>query len=223
MRPDQRASIIALTSPYSGVGTSHVARSLSLLAAAYYQPQGFRVCLIDYDVDQQAQSAFFTEPSHQTEYGALAGPFDATFGQSPFWQVSPSVVDDQGQRMRAGAYGGMYLIGDSGLAITRFDWTKVRSGQTVHVRDVPDYWDTLRDQFALIIVDTPAFDRGDTSLSLFPVADQTVIISDAHRTREAAISDLSQNITDHGGQCAGLIQNHGPATALPKTGNSAPF
>ncbi len=212
-RPDGRAKIIALTSPYAGVGTSYVARQLALLAAQFYQPQGQRVALVDYDLDQQTQGAFFEAEARQKQYGALTGPFDLTFGQTPFWQVSPSVLDEAGNRIRSSAYAATYLVGDTGLAISRFDWAQIRTGQQVHVRDAPGHWDVLRDQFGLIIVDTPSFDRSDNGIHLFPLADACALVCDMYRSRETALKEFGDKIISIGGQCAGTIINAGPPAA----------
>ncbi len=209
-RDDGRAKIIALTSPYSGVGTSYVSRQLALLAAQYYQPQGLRVALIDYDLDQQTQAAFFEAEARQKKYGALNGPYDLTFGQTPFWQVSPSVLDEAGNRIQSSAYAATYLVGSSGLAISKFDWGQIKTGQQVHVRHAPEHWEVLRHQFALIIVDTPAFDRADTGLHIFPIVDACALISDSYRSREETLKDFGDKIISIGGHCAGTIINAGP-------------
>ena len=209
-RPDGLAPIICLTSPYSQVGTSYVARSLALLASEYYRTHGMRVALIDYDLNQQSQAAYFETIDSQFKHGAITGPFDMTYGEKPFWQVSPSTVDENGQRLGAGNYGGSYLIGDSGLVISKFDWKSVMTGQQVHVRDVPNYWNRMRQEFALIIADTPAFDRGDTAVNMISISDNTVIVCDPVRTQDIAVQELSQNIAVMGGRNAGVIVNAGP-------------
>jgi len=146
-------------------------------------------------------------------YGSIEGPYDATFGQAPFWQVSPDGVDEQGRRKSARLYGGLNLIGSTGLAVTEFHWSDIKSGQTVHVRAAREYWHTLRDHFALIIVDTPAFDRADTALTVVSEADKTVLVcapDTAHRPSQKALSDRIQAAE---GRCAGLIVNEGAANA----------
>ena len=213
-RADGLAPIITLTSPFSQVGTSYVARSLALLASEYYRSHGLRVALIDYDLNQQSQAAYFEDGNAQTRHGAFMGPFDLTFGEKPFWQVSPGIVDDNGQRLGAGSYGGSFLIGDSGLVISKFDWKAVRTGQQVHVRDVPKYWNRMRQEFALIIADTPAFDRGDTSVNMISISDKTVIVCDPVRTHDTAISELCANIGVMGGHYAGVIVNAGRAEPM---------
>jgi len=210
-RGDGRAPVIALTASDTGVGTSYVSRILGILAAEHYAPYGQRVALVDLDITKQSQMRYFRDVPHN--YGSIEGPYDATFGQAPFWQVSPDGVDEQGRRKSARLYGGLNLIGSTGLAVTEFHWSDIKSGQTVHVRAAREYWHTLRDHFALIIVDTPAFDRADTALTVVSEADKTVLVcapDTAHRPSQKALSDRIQAAE---GRCVGLIVNEGAANA----------
>jgi len=210
-RGDGRAPVIVITANDTGVGTSYVSRMLGLLAAEHYAPYGHRVALIDMDITQQSHMTFFRQA--EAQYGACQGPFDATFGQEPFWQVSPDGVDDQGRRKSAGLYGGLNLVGSTGLAVTEFQWSDVKAGQAVHIRGARDYWHALRDNFALVIVDTPAFDRADVAMTVVAEADKTVIVcapDTAHLSSQKALSD---RILAAEGRCAGLVINEGPARA----------
>ncbi len=210
-RGDGRAPVFALTASDTGVGTSYVARNLALLAAQHYGPYGQRVLLVDMDLSQQTQAEYFRNLTAQ--YGAVEGPYDATFGAEPFWQVSPDGIDAQGMRKSAALYGGLNLVGQTGLAVTEFRWSEIKQGQSVHVIAARDYWHSLRDEFALVIVDTPAFDRADTALTIIPEADKTVIICATDTASRPAQKELSDRIVAENGRCAGLVINAGPARA----------
>jgi len=212
MRGDGRAPVIALTANDTGVGTSYVARTLALLAAQHYAPYGQRVGLVDMDISQQ-QSQMKIFRDSMALYGEVQGPFDATFGEDPFWQVSPDGVDEFGRRKSASLYGGLNLIGQTGLAVTEFRWSEVKAGQSVHITQARKYWHALRDQFALVIVDTPAFDRADTALTVVPEADKTVIICAPDTANLPSQKALSDRIEAEEGRCAGLVINEGPARA----------
>ena len=116
-RADGVASLIAVTSSFSGCGTSFVTRDLALLAASFYGQTGGRVALFDFDINQQTQFAAFDTPRSIGMYGAAQGPFDATFGEKPFWQVSPDVMSIDGQRHQASSHCGLYLIGETASSI----------------------------------------------------------------------------------------------------------
>ena len=213
-RVDGRGPVIAVTAAYDGVGSSYVARNLAILAAQHYGPFGQRVALVDLDLTQQTQSAFFSDPMQQASYGPMQGPYDATCGQTPFWQVSPDGVDDDGNRKSAARYGALYLIGDTGLTVTKFNWDEIKDGQNVHLVASRDYWHAMRDQFAVIIVDTPSFQRADTALTVIPEADKTVIVCDGARASDPAQKALSERITENEGRCAGLVINEGAVSSF---------
>jgi Mrp family chromosome partitioning ATPase len=184
---------------------------LSLLAAQHYSVYGQRVALIDLDISQQSQMKSFRDTAAQ--HGEISGPYDATFGEDPFWQVSPDGVDEFGRRKSAALYGGLNLIGQTGLAVTEFRWDEIKNGQSVHIREARSFWNALRDQFALVIVDTPAFDRADTALTIIPEADKTVIVCASDTAKDPAQKALSDRIEAANGRCAGLVVNEGPARA----------
>lgn len=219
-RVDGRGPVIAVTAAHARVGTSYVARNLALLAAQHYAPYGQRVALVDLDLTQQSQSAFFNDPAQQSVFGALQGPYDATFGKAPFWQVSPDWLDDDGNRISAARYGALFLVGSTGLTVTKFNWGEIKEGQNVHLVASRDYWHALRDQFAVVIVDTPSFDRADTALTVITEADKTVIVCDSGRAADPAQKALSDKIVENDGRCAGMIVNAG-AQNMVDTGQFA--
>lgn len=215
-RADGRAPVIAVTSAHAQVGSSYVARNLALLAAQHYVDFGQRVALVDLDLATQAQYGFFNEPLQQSIFGPLSPAYDATFGVTPFWQVSPDNLNADGTRMAAARYGALHLVGDTGLAITRFNWGEVKDGQTVHIAAARDYWHALRDQFAVVIVDTPAFQTADTALTVVPEADKTVIVCDSARASDPTQKALSDRINEAGGRCAGMVINEGAYREQPQ-------
>jgi Mrp family chromosome partitioning ATPase len=200
-----------MTAADTGAGTSYVARNLALLAAAHYLPFGRRAVLIDLDLTHQTQAAYFRSPAALAQYGHSQGPYDATFGAEPFWQVSPDGIDAQGRRKSAALYGGLHLIGATGLAVTEFRWSEIKTGQSVHCTAAREYWNALRDQFAVVIVDAPAIDRTDIAMTVVAEADRTAVICSAARASHAVQAQLSARIDMEGGRCAGLIVNAGPA------------
>lgn len=219
-RVDGRGPVIAVTAAYDRVGTSYVARNLALLAAQHYAPFGQRVALVDLDLTQQSQSGFFSDPMQQSTFGPMQGPYDATFGKTPFWQVSPDGVDADGNRISAARYGALFLVGDTGLTVTKFNWEEIKDGQNVHLVASRDYWHALRDQFAVVIVDTPSFARADTALTVIPEADKTVIVCDSARVADPAQKALFDKIAEHEGRCAGMVVNTG-AQSIADTGQLA--
>lgn len=212
--------VIAVVSPHSRSGNSYVARSLAELAAEQFAPLGRRALLIDYDINKQTQAAFFEHSPEGAVNKKLTGPYDATFGTTPFWQVSPDSVLSDGHRVTESSRCGLYLVGESGLAVTRFDWNSIKAGQTVHVVEARKYWTAAKEQFGVVIVDCPAFDRSDIALNIIPDADKTVIVSLQSQAYAVENASLAQTIVDAGGKCAGMILNQGPAVVQSNYGRT---
>jgi len=212
-RVDGRAPIIAVTSPHTGVGTSYVARNLAILAAGHYGPYGHRVALIDLDLSSQSQSAFFEDLNTQAEYGPVQGPYDATFGQQPFWQVSPDSLAASGHRQNEGLYCSLHMVGSTGLAYTKFQWAHVKAGQSVHIANVRDYWHAIREHFAVVFIDTPSFDQSDVALTVIPECDKTIIVNKDTAESDPENTNIAAKIKDVGGNCAGVVLNAGLAKA----------
>ena len=178
LRDGNTAAVIGLTSAYSGTGTSHTARELAMLAAQYYSLNGGRVALVDFDIANQTQKAFFDTPVAHSYYGDLTAPYDANFGQTPFWQITDSLTGSNHMQPDDGsAVYGLYLVGDTGLAVTYFDWAQISQEHNVNIVSAPNYWTAIRQQFSLVIVDCPAFDRSDTAIHLIQDADSMVLVS----------------------------------------------
>jgi len=127
-------------------------------------------------------------------------------------------VDAMGRRKSAALYGGLNLIGSTALAVTEFRWSEIKAGQSVHIRHAREYWHGLRDQFGMVIVDTPAFDRADTALTVVGEADKTVLICSPDTAKLPAQKLLSDRINAAQGRCAGLVINEGPARAHSQLG-----
>ena len=208
-RPDGRGNIIALTSAFKHSGTSYVSRHLALLAAESYASSGRRAALIDFDINQQTQAAAFDTPKMIAAYGTLEGPYDATFNQKPFWQISPGMLSGNGERLSGAANCGFYLLSQTALAVSKFDWQTIKAGQSVHVVKSPEYWDAMRTAFGIVFVDCPASEASDFAMSVVSDADVTVIISPEHRSGDSANAQLVQSIEFAGGTCLGMVLNAG--------------
>jgi cellulose biosynthesis protein BcsQ len=196
-----------MLSPFTHSGTSFVARDFACLAATHFSGKGQRVALVDYDLNQQTQADWFETPGAQARYGALQGPYDANMGETPFWKVSPDIINEAEEASGSDQACRLYLSMSGQLAITRFHWDNIRPGQSVHIVRSAAYWQAMRQMFGLIVVDCPAFDNSDISLNVIPDADHTIIITPESRVTDPAIQSLSADIVAAGGRCAGQILN----------------
>ncbi len=209
-RADSHGSIYVFTAARSGIGTSYVARSIAKIAAEQ-APDGGQVLLVDMDIQNNAQSSYFFAPETQARLGAPDGPYDATFGQTPFWRVTPSMLNEQGQNVTDAHFMSLHIVSSLGLAFNHFHWEQFLGGQNAHLQNARAYWHKLREHFTAIIVDTPALDRADILSIVCPEADANILVSAHEDSRAQSLADAAKKISDIGANCAGVILNEKPA------------
>lgn len=206
---DGQGSIYVFTSPLSGAGTSYVARNMALIAAQQASDQD-QVLLLDMDIQKNSQSAYFFTPSAQELIGTPQGPYDATFGTVPFWRVTPSMVNEQGQNVTDSHFMSLYILQRQRLAFNHFHWERFKAGQNAHVQNSRPYWQALRNRFSAIFVDTPALDRADIVSSVCTDADANVLVCNSANAKSETLARAAQYLKDHSAQCAGVILNDVP-------------
>lgn len=208
-RADGRGAIYAFTAAQTGVGTSFTAREMALIAAQD-APNGQQVLLIDMDISKNSQSGYFLAQDSQNHFGAPSGPYDACFGTKPFWQVTPSMVGENGENISDSNFMSLHIIEAISLAFTAFHWENFREGQTVQLQNSRDYWHKIRDHFSAVIIDTPALDRADILSTVVAEADTSILVASTATSKDAALGAAHTRITSLGGRCAGVILNDGP-------------
>jgi len=208
-RADGRGSVYVFASPASKAGTSFVTRSMAIIAAASL-PKEKQVLIVDMDIQSGAQAGWFFSQQAQMQYGNPEGPYDACFGTVPFWRVTPSVVDDDGQSLTDSHFMSLHMVGAANVAFTSFQWEKFRQGQTAHIQNAREYWHNLRQYFGAIFVDTPALDRADIISTVCPEADSTILVCAAQDTQSKSLGDAYVKIDAMAGHCAGVILNELP-------------
>lgn len=212
-RADGRGRIFAVASGAAQSGTSFVARQLALTAVS----TGFQCALIDMGLTENAHYEALSQPHMQAHYGKLAGPYDAGFEVDPFWHVSPMLVDDTGQNQSHASFVGLYMLGQTGLVVTRFLWDKLGNGQNVHIAQARNYWHALRDRYPVSFVDVPSVSQSDAGQTVYGEMDGVILVSTQSNAPENQIV-LSQ-ISASNGKCIGAIINR--HNCAPKMGDRA--
>jgi hypothetical protein len=208
-RADGRGKVYAFMSPFSHAGTSYVARNIALIAAEGIDAYK-KICIIDMDLQNNAQSNWFFSPQIQSIYGAPQGPYDATFGQIPFWRVTPSMVNEVGKNVTDQHFMSMHILAAAKVSFTHFHWEKFRQGQNVHIQSARAFWHALRENFAAIFVDIPAFDRSNLIDAVCPEMDVNVLVAPHSMSRNPELDHAHARITSLGAHCAGVIMNDPP-------------
>lgn len=212
-RPDGKGKIYAFSSPRTGAGTSYIARNMALIAASQTQADQ-HVLILDMDLQNNAQSAYFFAHENLKRYGTPTGPFDAAFGTVPFWRVTPASVDENGQAITDTHFMSLHMVESAGISFSHFHWERFRDGQNVHIQYARPYWHVLREHFSAVFIDTPALDRANILASVCPEVDMNILVSATAHANDQALSDTMRSIKEKGGRCAGVILNDGPPDDL---------
>ncbi len=192
----------------SGEGTSTVAREFARFAAE--RTRG-AVWLVDLDFADSAQyRAIAAEPKR---FGALGAATAASPDRSCFFTVQPPARDAEGKVVADTRYLVAHPVGGSRLWVTRFRREMIRSGQGVRVLQAPEYWNALRRNAELVVVDAPAVDRATTGLAVAPFMDFSVLVLAEDGADAGGAAALKSAIEGGGGRCAGLVFNR--ATLQP--------
>ena len=200
--PQHRGRVIQFASASTGEGVSTVAREFARLAAVRARKP---VWLIDGDLLQQGQlEAAAAEPERFGRLGraALASP-----DGSSFFAVTPRVMDRQNRPVAPARLLAARPCLGGRLWITRFATETLRSGQRVEVIGDPGYWDALRKHADTVVIDSPAADRNDMTITLAPFVDATILVVAAETTAAHEPVILRDEIEAVGGRIAGAVVN----------------
>lgn len=188
-----RGAAVMFISARSGTGTSTCARAFAQLAAARAPRSAWLV-----DLDLFSDSQF-------TAMGGVdagwPGPYDMTFGRSPFWRATPRAPDgSQGEGVIVG-----YRVGGSKLFVSAFRREALSPGQTLQVTPAADYWRSLGTAIDMTVVDAPALERSRAALALAADMDATVLVVDGKAGDPADAMELRDEILARGGKVIGAV------------------
>lgn len=200
--PPGPARVAQFIAARSGEGVSTVAREFARFAAE--RTRG-AVWLVDLDFADSAQYRLIA--SQPGRFGPLGAATAASPDRSCFFTIQPPARDPQGHVIGDTRYLIAHPVGRSKLWVTRFRREMIRPGQAVRVVKAPDYWNALRANAELVVVDAPAVDRATTGLALAPFMDFSIMVVSEDRADTAASAALKTAIEQEGGRCAGLVFN----------------
>ncbi len=177
----------------SGDGASMCARGFAKLCENRATKS---VWLLDLDFFSDGQFGYFNRGKDTWN-----GPFDMTFGQTPFWRAVPRSADgNQG----FGAIVGYNLKGTK-LYISKFRKEGLRAGQTIQIGPSPEYWAAVNRKVDVTIIDAPALERSRAGLALVSQIDAVVLVIDGDNGDPRDSMNLRDEILSRGGNCLGVI------------------
>ncbi|WP_269516326.1 hfsB [Brevundimonas subvibrioides] len=200
--PAHRGRVIQFACANTGEGASTVAREFARLAAVRARKP---VWLIDADLAQPCQLEAVA--ADRERFGRLGAAVASSPNGSSFYAVSPPVIGrDRKPVAPARLMTARPCLGGR-LWVTRFRAELLRSGQRVEALPDPRYWDAMRRHADTIIIDAPAADRSDLSITLAPFVNATVLVVAGEMSGAAEPVILRDEIEAVGGRIAGVVVN----------------
>jgi Mrp family chromosome partitioning ATPase len=205
----ERGRVIQFAAARAQEGVSTVAREFArFMATRARRP----VWLVDADLDGQSQYAYLI--GQQTRFGAIGAATAASPDGSSFFRVSPPSLEN-GQPVLDTRYLSAHPVGGVRLWVTRFRGDRLAGPQRSQVLSNPAYWNALRKHADMVVVDTPAAERSQASITLAPYMDATVLVAAADETEIQSPAILRSALQGAGGRVAGLFFNKVDITPPP--------
>jgi Mrp family chromosome partitioning ATPase len=175
------------------VGISEVARAFAELAAERAAKSAWLI-----DLDFFGPGQFSALGGMQTGF---KGPYDMTFGVTPFWRAQPRSPD--GAQGEGAVVGYKTLIPK--LYVSCFNRKALADNQKLLVTPAPDYWRAVRRSVNLTIVDAPPLEQSRAGLALAADMDGVVLVIDGNKSNVRESIDLRDEVVGRGGRCLGIV------------------
>lgn len=173
-----------------GDGTSKVAANFARLCAT--RASG-AVWLLDLDFFNNGQFARIANANVK-----VSGPFDMTFGQKPFWHLTPYSKEEKS--VVSG-----YRIGESRLFVSKFRRELLNPNQAIQITPNAQYWSAVKNKVEITIIDAPPVSVSRAAFAITPDVDAIVLVIDADNGDPDAAINLREEIELKGGNCLGAV------------------
>lgn len=203
LRPQQGARTVMFVAARSGEGTSSMAASFALMAAAQAERTAW---LVDLELTRNAAYDAF-DRGFATGVAQPGRAYDAALGCAPMYELIPAAQGGTSKLLTAHPVNGTRLL------VTRFRTERLARGQGVRLRSQPAWWQALRRSTDWIIVDAPALDRSDAVLDVASEADGVVLVVRAESTGAEEVANAQLAIERRGGYVIGVVLNRMRADA----------
>lgn len=198
VEPSKGGRVILFVAAHEGEGTSSVAASFALIAAARAARTAW---LVDLDIRRNTQYTAFAQGIVK-DAGRPGHALDASLGAEQIYSVAGHEKDP--------AYGKLlnaHQIDGQRLLVTRFRRDRLAAGAKVQLRSAPGWWTALRAAADWVAIDAPALDRTRAGLAFAAQADGVVLVVKADETPAGDVAALRQDIEAHGGRVLGIVMN----------------
>lgn len=176
--PDVPKKVIQFMGSREGEGTSTIIREFARISATRL---GKRVILLDADRQHPVQHLLF---NIHPEYGWE----DALGNGIPVEKIA-------------------YQIGTSALFLSPVSPCSVSNHQIFDSPRLKDFFETLRQTFDLVIIDSPPATVSSDGLSISRRTDGVVLVVEAEKTRWPVVESVRDSITRNKGKIIGMVLN----------------
>lgn len=179
--------VVMVVAARSGEGVSTIVRGAA-------EDAGAPVLIVDLDMKRSTHAA------HYKSRGGLGPAVDARIGGASFYRMKDAegrVIPDRAlKRYRAGA---------RRVEMTALAPDALPKGARIQISGDSAYWDALRTQGVLAIVDAPALDRAPLALKLAKHMDAVVLVVSGEPGAAPPAMDASVALAEAGANVIGLI------------------
>lgn len=175
----------------SQIGTSFCASNFANIAVKR-ATKG--IWLLDLDFFSNAQFE-----NYRAKNNNFSGPFDMCFGARPFWRLVPSNLEIDLRTIIVGM-----RVNNSKLFISRFRHEKLGKGQNIQIGPSPKFWETLKKNIEITIIDAPSTDTSRAGLAIAQDMDAIVLVVNSNSNVEET-EVLRDEIYARGGNIIGII------------------
>jgi Mrp family chromosome partitioning ATPase len=207
--PRSGGRVLMFMAAREGEGTSSVAASFALMAAARAARMTW---LIDLDLRENPLYTAFSK-------GILSGvgrpghALDASLGVDQIYSVPGSeTVPAMSKLLTAHQIEGLRLL------VTRFRNERLAPGQRLRMQAAAAWWDALRRSADWAIIDAPALARSAAGLTYAPLADGVVLVVQAEAAGAGEVEDLRAAVEAAGGTVIGVVMNRLKTGRAPASG-----
>lgn len=202
--PADGARTMMFTSALGGEGVSSMAASFACLAARRSEKS---VWLIDLDFRGNPQYSAFKK-GFARDIGKPGRAFDASLKQTPIFEVSPKSTEGRFDKLLT-----INEIEGLPLLVSRFRGERLSSGQTVSLRNAPNWWRALRQIAGWVIVDAPALSQSSAALTMASMMDGVALVVAADHTTPPEVDDARRELEARQGRVLGAVLNRVKADA----------
>lgn len=208
--PRSGGRVLMFIAAQEGEGTSSVAASFALMAAARAARMTW---LVDLDLRENPLYAAFSK-------GILKGigrpghPLDASLGTEQIYSVAGAEKTPAMSKLLTA-----HQIDGLRLLVTRFRNERLMPGQRVRIQPAAAWWDALRRSADWALVDAPALARSAAGLTYASLVDGVVLVVQADGTGAAEVEDLRAAIEASGGTVIGIVLNRLKSRAAGRRAN----